>query len=140
MSDAFVDTNLFLRFLTNDVPKQADAVSILLRRAADGEITIRTHPLVIAEIVWTLESYYALPKVEIAEKVLAILNTPGLQVEDADVVGQAALIYAEKNIDFVDAYSAGWMIRNGLSRAYTFDTRHFSRVDGIVAVSPETSS
>jgi predicted nucleic acid-binding protein len=29
----FADTNLFLRYLTNDVPDQADAVERLLRRA-----------------------------------------------------------------------------------------------------------
>jgi hypothetical protein len=28
---AFADTNLFLRYLTNDVPEQADAVEGLLR-------------------------------------------------------------------------------------------------------------
>ncbi|MDA1190077.1 MAG: PIN domain-containing protein [Candidatus Poribacteria bacterium] len=140
MSDAFADTNLFLRFLTNDVPKQADAVADLLARAANGEVTLRTHPMVIAEIVWTLESYYELPKAEIASKVLAVLNTPGLQVEDTEIIGQAALTYAEKNIDFIDAYSACWMIRNGISHAYTFDTRHFSRVEGVVAESPQAHS
>ncbi len=35
----FADTNLFLRYLTNDIPQQADAVETLLRRAAAGEVT-----------------------------------------------------------------------------------------------------
>jgi predicted nucleic acid-binding protein len=30
----FVDTNVFLRFLTDDVPEQAAAVEALFRRAA----------------------------------------------------------------------------------------------------------
>ena len=33
----FADTNLFLRYLTNDVPAQADAVEELLRQAAAHE-------------------------------------------------------------------------------------------------------
>lgn len=34
----FLDTNVFLRYLTNDVPKRADAVERLLRRAGAGII------------------------------------------------------------------------------------------------------
>jgi uncharacterized protein len=36
---AFIDTNLFLRYLTNDIPEQADRVEELLQRAALGEIS-----------------------------------------------------------------------------------------------------
>ncbi len=52
----YADTNLFLRYLTNDVPEQADAVDAVLRRAATGEVSLVTNSLVLAEIVWTLES------------------------------------------------------------------------------------
>jgi len=33
----FADTNLFLRYLTNDVPAQADGVNSLLEQAERGE-------------------------------------------------------------------------------------------------------
>ena len=55
----FLDTNLFLRFLTNDVPAQADAVERLLRRAAAGEVQLVTSSLVIAEIVPACVGPYA---------------------------------------------------------------------------------
>ena len=67
----FADTNLFLRYLTNDIPAQADAVEVLLQRAEQGEVLLITNALVMAEIVWTLESFYKLPKAEVEEKVLA---------------------------------------------------------------------
>ncbi|MGQ9849984.1 MAG: hypothetical protein ACUVSU_08040 [Aggregatilineaceae bacterium] len=47
----FADTNLFLRYLTNDVPEQADAVERLLRRAAAGELRLMTSALVVGEII-----------------------------------------------------------------------------------------
>lgn len=56
----FVDTNIFLRYLTNDVPEKADAVEELLRRAGAGQVRLVTNSLVIAEIVWTLTSFYQL--------------------------------------------------------------------------------
>ncbi|NJM77278.1 MAG: type II toxin-antitoxin system VapC family toxin [Acaryochloridaceae cyanobacterium RU_4_10] len=77
---AFIDTNLFLRYLTNDIPKKADRVEELLQRAALGEILLVTTSLVIAEIVWTLTSFYGLSRDQIRDRVLAILNTPRLVV------------------------------------------------------------
>ena len=35
----FADTNLFLRYLTNDVPEQADVVERVLQMAAQNQIT-----------------------------------------------------------------------------------------------------
>jgi predicted nucleic acid-binding protein len=132
----FVDTNIFLRYLTNDVPEQADAVEQLLRRAAAGELVLVTNPLVMAEIVWTLETFYQRPRSEVKDKVLAILNTPGLDVVDSDLVLQAMNWYAEKNVDFIDAYNAAWMQGQGLKIACTFDRKHFSRLEGVTVMVP----
>ena len=127
----FADTNLFLRYLTNDVPAQADAVEHLLHRASDGEIVLVINGLVIAEIVWTLESYYGLSRNSIKAKVLAILNTPGLEAVEGDLLLEAIFWYADKNIDFIDAYNAAWMFAEGLETTYTFDRTHFSRIEEI---------
>lgn len=132
----FADTNLFLRYLTNDVPEQAEAVEALLRRAAGGEIRLVTNALVIAEVVWALESYYRLPPAKVSNCVLAILNTPGLEVVESEVLFQAVLWYGEKRVDFADAYNAAWMVQRGITSAYTFDEKHFSRLDGITALVP----
>ena len=133
---AFADTNLFLRYLTNDVPAQADAVEALLQRASDGEIVLVINSLVIAEIVWTLEAYYGLARDSIKDKVLAILNTPGIEAAEGDLLLQAIFWYAGKNIDFVDAFNAAWMFAEGLETSYTFDRKHFSRIEGIKVQTP----
>jgi len=133
----FADTNLFLRFLTNDLPAQADNVEALLRRAGKGEVKLATTSLVVAEIVWTLESFYQIPKAEIQDKVLAILNTPGLEVDGADLLLQATVMYTEKNVDFIDAFNAAWMMKQGVEKAYTFDQKHFNRFEGITTLLPE---
>ena len=132
----FVDTNLFLRYLTDDVPAQADAVEALLRQAAAGEIALVVNSLVIAEIVWTLESFYQLPRDEVQAKVLAILNTPGLEVAESTLVLRATLWYAEKNVDYADAYNAAWLLGQDIKTAYTFDRKHFARLEGINTLVP----
>lgn len=132
----FADTNLFLRYLTNDVPAQADAVESLLHRAEQKQIEMITTSIVIAEIVWTLERFYNLPREDIQAKVFAILHTPGLQVIDSDLVSHAIVWYAAKNVDFIDAYNAAWMLREGIGKTYTFDRKHFQRFEGITVETP----
>lgn len=133
----FVDTNLFLRYLTNDVPGQADAVESLLQRASKGKVNLVTTSMVIAEIVWTLESYYEIGKKEIQTMVLGILNTTGLEVIDSDLLLQAIIPYADKNVDFIDAFNAAWMVKNDVNRIFTFDQKHFNRFEGITAEVPQ---
>jgi uncharacterized protein len=133
----FVDTNLFLRYLTNDIPEQADSFERILKRAAIGEIHLVSNSMVIAEIVWTLESFYKLSSNQVQEKVLAILNTPGLEIKDEDLVLQAILWHDEKSVDFIDAYNAAWMEKSGLNAVLTFDRAHFNRFTGFRVVMPE---
>jgi uncharacterized protein len=132
----FADTNLFLRYLTNDVAVQAEAVEKFFQRAAKGEISLVSTGLVMAEIVWTLESFYKQPRKRIAEMLLAILNTPGLKVADSDLVSQAAVWFADKNVDFIDAYNAAWMSRECVATVCTFDQKHFERFNGIKVLTP----
>ena len=133
----FIDTNLFLRYLTDDLPTQANAVEELLRQAASGEILLVTNCLVIAELVWTLESFYKLAPEVIQDQIFAILNTPGLQIEDSDILFQSLLWYIEKKVDFIDAYNVAWMQNRGIQTIFTFDRKHFSRFEGILVRIPD---
>ena len=132
----FADTNLFLRYLTNDVPAQAEAVETIFQHAARGEISLVSTGMIMAEIVWTLESFYKQPRKRISDMLLSILNTPGLEVADGDLVSQAAVWFADKNVDFIDAYNAAWMSRESVTTVCTFDQKHFERFGGMKVVLP----
>ena len=132
----FVDANVFLRYLTNDIPEQADAVDAFLDRAASGEIRLVTSVLVVAEVVWTLGSFYKRTKEQVRDAVLALCHTPGLTVEDADGLVQAAEWHAEKNVDFADAYHVAWMTSRELIDVRTFNLKHFLRFDGLDVSAP----
>ena len=128
MASLFVDTNVFLRFLTNDDPAKAKRAEALFRDAVRGKIALATSLLVIAEIIWTLESFYKLEKPEIAAKVEKILNTPNLECPEASLVFMALDLYVHENIDFVDAYHAFYMRERGLTQILTYDRKHFARI------------
>jgi len=132
----FVDANVFLRYLTDDIPDQADAVQALLDRAASGEIRLVTSVLVVAEVVWTLSSFYKRSRSDVRDAVLALCHTPGLDVEDADALVQAAEWHVEKNVDFADAYHAAWVASRGIGEVATFNLKHFRRFAGLSAGKP----
>ncbi len=117
----FVDTNVFLQFLTRDTPGKFERCRRLFEQAAAGSVALRTSELVIAEIVWTLLSYYALPKAAVIEKVGQILNTPNLAVTNQDVLIEALVLWSRHNCDFIDAYNAALMNRDGLTELISYD-------------------
>jgi len=65
------------------------------------------------------------------------LNTPGLQVDNPGLILQALLWYVEKNVDYADAYNAAWAMSRGIRQVYTFDQKHFNRLEGLRVVVPE---
>ncbi|MBT8364404.1 MAG: PIN domain-containing protein [Deltaproteobacteria bacterium] len=131
----FVDTNIFIRFLTEDIPDKADACEKLFKRAISGKSQLFTTDLVIAEIVWVLELYYELAKNDVREKVEKILNTPNLFCPQKDIILSALNVYTEKNIDFIDAFNAMTLRDKGIGELYSYDP-HFDRIDGLVRLEP----
>ena len=134
MNEVFIDTNVFLRFLTNDDPVKAKRAERLFREAVAGRVLLTTSVLVIAEMVWTLESFYELEKEEIAEKVEKILNTPNLVCDESSRVYLALDTYVHQNIDFIDAYHAFYMKDRNLRRIATYDRKHFARIPWVEIV------
>ena len=82
----FIDTNIFIRFLTDDVPEKADSCEKLFKQAVEKKETLFTTEMVIAEIIWVLESYYDLQKDDIAGKMEKILNTHNLLCPNNDLI------------------------------------------------------
>ena len=136
MNRCFVDTNLFIRYLTNDDPALADRVEKLLDEAATGAVQLVTTELVMAETVWVLESSYHLNNARIAPLVRGILATQGLEVINGDLIGKALVMYELQNIDFVDAYIAALMEKQGIQDIYSYDRKHISRIKSITRKEP----
>jgi predicted nucleic acid-binding protein len=121
METKFVDTNIFLRYLTKDDPSKYEKCKEIFKKAMKGEIAITTSGMVIAELVWTLLSYYKVQKAEVVEKVTVIVGTKSLSIPDKQIVADALVLFARKNIDFIDAYNAVFMRYHGLREIYSYD-------------------
>lgn len=132
----FVDTNIFLRFLINDDPQKTDACEALFKKAVAGEEILFTTDMVIAEIIWVLESYYEVNKKDVREMVEKILNTENLICPGKEILINALALYEEKNIDFIDAYNAFSIRVEGVNELYSYD-KHYDRITWLKRIEPE---
>ncbi len=124
-----INTNLLVRYLTEDDPEKAQAVERLLDKAGKGELKILIPSVVVAELVWVLTSFYKMEATEISELVLAILSTPGLDTQDKTILQEALRTFGVKGIDFVDAWILEFARARNIQTIYTFDKKHFKETD-----------
>lgn len=131
-----IDTNLLVRYLTEDEPVKAKAVDNLLNKAIKGELKIIIPSIVIAELTWILESFYQMEEEKISELIEAIINTHGIEVTDKALINSALKIYRTKKIDLIDAWIIEFAREKGIKIIYTFDAKHFKDIKGIETLSP----
>jgi predicted nucleic-acid-binding protein len=96
-----LDTNVIVRYLTQDDPRQASAATKLIESfSSDAPGFITT--TVILELVWVLESSYRVQRKEIIRTLEMLLRSKELIIERAEVIWQALRGFAAGKADFAD--------------------------------------
>jgi predicted nucleic-acid-binding protein len=119
-----LDTNVLVRYLAQDDPRQSAAATRLidseLSAGAPGFVSL----VVLAELCWVLRSLYSATPAEVRETVSDLLSMPQFHLERRDVV-QAALqgMVNRKNAKsgIVDALISQLASAAGCSHTLTFD-------------------
>ncbi|MFZ1469406.1 MAG: type II toxin-antitoxin system VapC family toxin [Paracoccaceae bacterium] len=117
-----LDTNVLVRFLTQDDPvqgPQAQALIAGLTEAAPGFIGRE----VMVEVVWVLERAYGLPRDRIAAALEGLLEARELVVEAAERVAVALDRYGKGGAGFSDQMIALAGMAAGCSATMTFDRK-----------------
>jgi uncharacterized protein len=135
MATCFLDTNILLRYLSGDNQQMAEQALNLLLRVERGEEKVITSSLVIFETIFTLQSFYKVPRQQIKEQVLPIISLKGIHLSDKSVFYKALDLYVTKNISFADAYNAAYMISEEVFNIYSWD-KDFDKIDGITRLEP----
>jgi predicted nucleic acid-binding protein len=130
----FVDTNVFLRFFVRDVESFYHKAKELFEQAENGKVKLETSDVVIAEIIWVLESYYGFSKNEIKDVIDAVLETKNLRTANHSRVKDAINLYEAGKMDFIDAYNIAYMKAKDFKKVATFDTKHFKNIEGVALV------
>ena len=118
----FIDTNIFLRALTNDNKVQSPLCRRLLHKIEQGEIEAITTDLTVAEIVFILEGIpYSFTREKIAQALLPVVVLPALKNSSQTLWREIFKIYVNKTVDFIDAYNMVVMQTGSVTKAYSYD-------------------
>ena len=128
---AFLDTNVLIRHLTGDPPAQARRATAFLERADE----LLVPDLIVAEIVYVLESFYAVQRPRVAELVRAIIAFPAIVVADEPLLLRALEVYEVERIDFAEAYLVASAETSGIETIASFD-RTIDRVTTVRRIEP----
>ena len=125
MEPLFVDTNIFIRYLTQDDPDMAAAARVLLKQVEAGQLTVVASESIVVEAVQVLSSkaLYNRPRQQVATDLTTILNLPKLKLANKRVCLRALVLWANASgsVDFVDALSVAQMEHRGISTIASFD-------------------
>ena len=133
---AFLDTNILLRHLRQDIPQQSTKATALIERIEQGQLKVRTADTVVFETVYTLQRTYKVAKADIRANLLPILELPGVVLSGKRRFRRVFDLYVNLNIAFADAYYAVLMQQWKLSEIVSFD-QELDEVPGIRRVEPE---
>jgi len=102
-----VDTNVILRFLVEDQPKQFNQAKIWFKQAKRGKFRLVVEPIVIAEGCYVLESFYKIDRVDIADKLQVLLGQRWLKVSQRKVLENLWPFYLQ-GLHFLDSFLLSW--------------------------------
>jgi predicted nucleic acid-binding protein len=128
---AFLDTNVLIRHLTGDPPAQARRATAFLRRVEE----LLVPDLIVAEVVYVLESFYEVERQRVAELVRAIIGFPAIVVVDEPLLLRALEVYEVDRLDFAEAYLVASAEISGIETIASFD-RALDRIATVRRVEP----
>ena len=119
----FVDTNLVIRYLTNDEPSLAERAALVI----DSDVPVYLTDVVIAEIGYVLTSIYGMQRPVVIDHLIALLQKRNIRTFgfDKNLALQALILCRPSHrVSFADAMLWASARSAADEVIYTFD-RHF---------------
>ncbi|OIP03281.1 hypothetical protein AUK18_02340 [Candidatus Beckwithbacteria bacterium CG2_30_44_31] len=106
MKRYFVDTNVFIDIVMKRDEKRFRQCSRFFQKVKLNKIKAVTGNVVLAELIWTLKSFYGIGKEEIARRIKSIIKLRGIKLVDNYDSLRAIDLYQSKSIKYIDALIA----------------------------------
>ena len=116
-----LDTNILVRYLTQDDPKQAALANGLIEKTLTAESPGFVSTVALVELTWVLESGYGCDRAQISAVLERLLRAKPFVVERADVAWQATRLFAAGKADFADCIIERTGHANACDCTMTFD-------------------
>lgn len=116
-----IDTNVIVRYIVQDDPKQAKAATQLIERTCSPDKPGFINHIVMCELVWVLRRNYKLDKASICQVIEQIMRTDRMLIEDIQLVWKALETFKETNADFADCLLGQKNLQAGCQYTATLD-------------------
>jgi predicted nucleic-acid-binding protein len=116
-----LDTNVLLRYLVVDDPRQAAIAEKIIDECRQSEEPIFITALALCETVWVLRRVYGQSKIQIVSAVETILNMDLLRFEHDRLVRRAFDQFRHSPADFTDYLMGEIATAAGCRDTVTFD-------------------
>ncbi|HEX5166291.1 MAG TPA: PIN domain-containing protein, partial [Thermomicrobiales bacterium] len=100
-----------------------------------GQIVVTIEDIVLAEVVWTLRSFYRAERVAIADQLIELMSDDHVTNDDKPSLLLALTLFRKHNLGFADAILAARSLIRGDTEIISFD-RGLDRVPGLVRREP----
>ncbi|MCU7937444.1 MAG: type II toxin-antitoxin system VapC family toxin [Candidatus Thiodiazotropha sp. (ex Dulcina madagascariensis)] len=118
-----LDTNVLVRYLVQDDPKQAAQASKFIEKHCTDDNPCFIGQIVLCELAWVLESNYHQSREQIASIIEQLLQVGQLEVMEPEVVWRALHDYRYSNADFPDHLLARVNESKGCQTTMTLDKK-----------------
>jgi predicted nucleic-acid-binding protein len=115
-----LDTNILVRFITQDHPAQSASATRLID-SLSSDVPGYLSLVVIAELIWVLQFSYRFDKHEIERVIERLLRSKELILEKKDTVSQALTTFRTSRADFADCLIERCGRSAGCQHVVTFD-------------------
>lgn len=125
-----IDANLILRYLLGD--PEAGRVEKLLR----SKNKLLLSDVILAEIVWVLDSYYKWDRSKIVESLISLVRLSSIVCNKLLLTETLTILGKQKSFDFADDYSVALMGMSKIKDIYTFD-KDFDKILEVNRLEPK---
>jgi predicted nucleic-acid-binding protein len=116
-----LDTNVVVRYLAQDDPKQSAAASRLFEAVLTQDEPGFVSGIVLCELAWVLAECYGAERSRIRVAIEGLLAAKQIAVEAPDTVRKALRAWGESSADFADALIGEVAASHGADKTLTFD-------------------
>ena len=116
-----LDTNVVIRYVTQDEPRQAAAVNRLFEKTLSAENPGFVASITLCEIAWVLADCYGASKAHIRDVIAGLLGSKQIVVESAELAWRALRAWENSSADFSDALIGQAAFAHGAGKVLTFD-------------------
>ena len=116
-----LDTNVLLRILLNDDPKQSRQAQAVVARAVGLGEDVLLPDIVLCEVEWVLSSAFGLPRARVVATLRRLLEGTEFTFANRAAVGAAVASYERGRANFSDYLIGATASAAGASTTFTFD-------------------